>query len=105
MSARCGTSVESKSPSAGALSKFCTDMLSATGFFDAAPLELECPVCGASVQLTLGEGRRGATVLCAAGHAVTAGDAPALDRELRRLEERLDRTGHFGRLGSGAGAM
>jgi hypothetical protein len=80
-------------------------MTTAAGFFDAAPLELECPVCGAAVQLTLGEGRRGETVLCASGHAVTAGDAPQLDRELRRLEERIDRTGHFGRLGSGAGAM
>ena len=74
-------------------------MRSAEGFFDAAPLELECPVCHARVALTLGEGRRGATVRCARGHAVTAGDAPALDRELRRLEERMDATGHFGRLG------
>jgi len=74
-------------------------MRSAAGFFDAAPLELECPVCGASVQLTLGQGRRGQRVLCAQGHAVTAGDAPALDRELSRLEKRIDSTGHFGRLG------
>ena len=74
-------------------------MRTAEGFFDAAPLELECPVCRASVTLTLGEGRRGATVRCARGHAVTAGDAPELDRELRRLEERMDATGHFGRLG------
>jgi hypothetical protein len=69
------------------------------GFFDDAPLELACPVCSAAVQLTLGEGRRGETVLCQRGHAVAAGDAPALDRELRRLEERIDSTGHFGRLG------
>jgi hypothetical protein len=74
-------------------------MVSAAGFFDAAPLELACPVCGAAVTLTLGEGRRGETVLCERGHGVTAGDAPALDRELRRLEERIDSTGHFGRLG------
>jgi hypothetical protein len=74
-------------------------MRSAAGFFDAAPLQLECPVCGASVQMTLGEGRRGDSVLCARGHAVTAGDAPALDRELSRLEERINSTGHFGRLG------
>jgi hypothetical protein len=74
-------------------------MASAAGFFDAAPLELACPNCGASVQLTLGEGRRGDTVLCERGHSVTAGDAPALDRELRRLEARIDSTGHFGRLG------
>jgi hypothetical protein len=73
-------------------------MMSAEGFFDAAPLELACPVCTATVQLTLGEGRRGATVLCERGHAVTA-DAPGLDRELRRLEQRIDSTGHFGRLG------
>jgi hypothetical protein len=79
-------------------------MLRAEGFFDAAPLELECPVCRASVRLTLGEGRRGVTVRCAQGHAVTAGDAPALDRELRRLEERIDATGHFGRLGRQAAA-
>ena len=79
-------------------------MRSAVGFFDAAPLELECPVCGARVQLTLGEGRRGESVLCAEGHAVTAGDAPALDRELRRLEDRISAPGHFGRLGSGAGS-
>jgi hypothetical protein len=79
-------------------------MRSAAGFFDAAPLELECPVCGAAVQLTLGEGRRGKSVLCARGHSVTAGDAPALDRELRRLEERMNATGHFGRLGSGTAA-
>ena len=72
---------------------------SASGFFDSAPLEMSCPVCGAGVHLTLGEGRRGETVLCKRGHAVTAGDARALDRELRRLEERMDRTGHFGRLG------
>jgi hypothetical protein len=74
-------------------------MRSAAGFFDAAPLELECPVCGASVRLTLGEGRRGESVRCAQGHAVTAGDAPALDHELSRLEERINATGHFGRLG------
>ena len=74
-------------------------MGSAEGFFDAAPLELECPVCRSSVRMTLGDGRRGATVHCAQGHAVTAGDAAALDRELRRLEERMDATGHFGRLG------
>jgi hypothetical protein len=74
-------------------------MTSAAGFFDSAPLEFDCPVCGATVQLTLGEGRRGETVLCATGHAVSAGDAPALDRELRRLEDRIDQTGHFGRLG------
>jgi hypothetical protein len=74
-------------------------MASASGFFDAAPLELECPNCGARVQLTLGEGRRGETVLCERGHAVAAGDAPALDRELRRLEDRINSTGHFGRLG------
>jgi hypothetical protein len=79
-------------------------MTSAVGFFDSAPLEFDCPVCGATVQLTLGEGRRGATVLCARGHAVTAGDAPGLDRELRRLEDRIDRTGHFGRLGQGSTA-
>lgn len=72
---------------------------SAAGFFDTAPLDLACPVCGAAVQMTLGEGRRGATVLCERGHAVTAGDAPALDRELRRLEQRIDSTGHFARLG------
>jgi hypothetical protein len=77
---------------------------SAAGFFDEAPLHLECPVCGASVKMTLGEGRRGDSVLCARGHAVTAGDAPALDRELSRLEERINSTGHFGRLGSAAGA-
>jgi hypothetical protein len=77
---------------------------SATGFFDEAPLQLECPVCGADVQMTLGEGRRGESVLCAKGHAVTAGDAPALDHELSRLEERINSTGHFGRLGSRAGA-
>ena len=74
-------------------------MTSAAGFFDSAPLELACPVCAATVQLTLGEGRRGATVLCERGHAVTAGDAPALDRELSRLEERINSSGHFGRLG------
>jgi hypothetical protein len=79
-------------------------MATASGFFDSAPLELACPVCGAQVQLTLGEGRRGETVLCERGHAVTAGDAPALDRELRRLEARLDSTGHFGRLGREAAA-
>ena len=74
-------------------------MMSAAGFFDAAPLELACPVCAATVEITLGEGRRGETVLCETGHAVSAGDAPALDRELRRLEDRIDQTGHFGRLG------
>jgi hypothetical protein len=79
-------------------------MRSAAGFFDAAPLELECPLCGAAVQLTLGEGRRGQSVLCAKGHSVTAGDAPALDRELSRLEERINSTGHFGRLGRQAAA-
>lgn len=79
-------------------------MTSATGFFDSAPLEFDCPACGAPVRLTLGEGRRGETVRCERGHAVTAGDAPALDRELRRLEARLDSTGHFGRLGRHAGA-
>ena len=79
-------------------------MASASGFFDSAPLELSCPVCGARVQLTLGEGRRGDTVLCGSGHAVAAGDAPALDRELRRLEARLDSTGNFGRLGREAAA-
>jgi len=73
-------------------------MMSAAGFFDAAPLELACPVCAATVQITLGEGRRGATVLCERGHAVTA-DALGLDRELSRLEQRIDSTGHFGRLG------
>jgi hypothetical protein len=79
-------------------------MRSAAGFFDAAPLELECPVCGARVRLTLGEGRRGQSVRCAEGHSVTAGDAPALDRELSRLEDRIDSTGHFGRLGREAAA-
>jgi hypothetical protein len=74
-------------------------MFSAAGFFDSAPLELDCPVCGAMVQLTLGEGRRGKTVHCARGHAVSAGDAPELDRELRSLEDRIDASGHFGRLG------
>jgi hypothetical protein len=74
-------------------------MANASGFFDAAPLELACPNCGATVHLTLGEGRRGATVRCAQGHAVAAGGAPALDRELRRLEDRINSTGHFGRLG------
>ena len=78
--------------------------VTAAGFFDAAPLVLACPVCSASVQLTLGEGRRGDTVLCERGHAVTAGDAPALDRELRRLEDRIDSTGHFARLGARATA-
>jgi hypothetical protein len=78
-------------------------MSSASGFFDAAPLSLECPTCGASVALTLGQGRRGETVLCASGHQVVAGDAPSLDRELRRLEDRIDATGHFGRLGAAAG--
>jgi hypothetical protein len=77
-------------------------MASASGFFDSAPLELACPNCGAMVQLTLGEGRRGETVLCERGHAVSAGDAPALDRELSRLEERINSTGHFGRLGQHA---
>jgi hypothetical protein len=79
-------------------------LATATGFFDSAPLELECPVCGASVQLTLGEGRRGDTVLCEGGHSVTAGDAPELDRELRRLEDRINSSGHFGRLGQPVGA-
>jgi hypothetical protein len=74
-------------------------MVTASGFFDSAPLELSCPNCGADVHLTLGQGRRGETVLCERGHAVTAGDAPSLDRELRRLEDRIDSTGHFGRLG------
>jgi len=78
-------------------------MMSAEGFFDSAPLELACPVCAATVQITLGEGRRGATVLCDRGHAVTA-DAPGLDRELRRLEQRIDSTGHFGRLGQESAA-
>jgi len=78
-------------------------MMSAEGFFDSAPLELACPVCAAAVQITLGEGRRGATVLCERGHAVTA-DAPGLDRELRRLEQRIDSTGHFGRLGQESAA-
>ena len=78
-------------------------MMSAEGFFDSAPLELACPVCTATVQITLGEGRRGATVLCERGHAVTA-DAPGLDRELRRLEQRIDSTGHFGRLGQESAA-
>jgi hypothetical protein len=79
-------------------------MRSAAGFFDAAPLELDCPVCGATVRLTLGEGRRGQAVLCAEGHSVTAGDAPALDHELSKLEERIDSPGHFGRLGREAAA-
>ena len=78
-------------------------MMSAEGFFDSAPLELACPVCAATVQITLGEGRRGATVLCVRGHADTA-DAPGLDRELRRLEQRIDSTGHFGRLGQESAA-
>jgi hypothetical protein len=78
-------------------------LATATGFFDSAPLELGCPVCGATVQLTLGEGRRGSTVHCQRGHAVSAGDAPALDRELRRLEDRINSTGHFGRLGQPVG--
>ena len=80
-------------------------LATATGFFDTAPLELGCPVCGASVQLTLGEGRRGDTVLCERGHAVSADDAPALDRELRRLEDRMNATGHFARLGRPIGAQ
>jgi len=78
-------------------------MSSSSGFFDAAPLSLDCPACGATVTLTLGQGRRGETVRCAAGHPVVAGDAPSLDRELRRLEQRIDRSGHFGRLGASAG--
>ena len=78
-------------------------MMSAEGFFDSAPLRPACPVCAATVQITLGEGRRGATVLCERGHAVTA-DAPGLDRELRRLEQRIDSTGHFGRLGQESAA-
>ncbi len=78
--------------------------MSAAGFFDSAPLEFECPVCAATVHLTLGEGRRGDSVLCESGHTVSAGDAPALDRELRRLEGFIDGSGHFGRLGREASA-
>jgi hypothetical protein len=72
-------------------------MAKAAGFFDSAPLTLECPVCGAMVHHTLGEGRRGFPARCPSGHLVDV-DGSSLDRELRQVEERLESSRHFGRL-------
>jgi hypothetical protein len=72
-------------------------MAKAAGFFDSAPLKLECPVCGDEVVLTLGEGRRATLARCADGHPVDV-DGSSLDRELRAIEDRLESSRHFGRL-------
>ena len=72
-------------------------MAKAAGFFDSAPLTLECPVTADRAVHTLGEGRRGTPAQCPAGHLVDV-DGSSLDRELRRIEERLSNSRHFGRL-------
>jgi hypothetical protein len=72
-------------------------MAKAAGFFDSAPLTLECPLCGEPAVHTLGEGRRGTPAQCPAGHLVDV-DGSSLDRELRAVEERLSSSRHFGRL-------
>ena len=72
-------------------------MAKAAGFFDSAPLTLECPLCGDEVEHTLGAGRRGLPARCGSGHLVDV-DGSSLDRELRLIEERLESSRHFGRL-------
>lgn len=61
----------------------------ATGFMDAKPIQLPCPLCGAAVPTTVGETRRSPTLRCANGHSVTY-QAEQFNDGIQQMEKRVE---------------
>jgi len=62
---------------------------SARGRLDQLRLDPECPECGATVRMTVGEARRSPTRRCPNGHEISF-EASDFERKIRGAEDQLD---------------